>query len=351
MGTEKPKLIKSASYCDGFHMEIVKQDLKKGTISLKINNMDDLWHLVHVLEVGDKVTSKTVRKTTVKRGDSVESGERKAMVLTVDVEKVSLESTLRITGKIVEGPEGVEHNYHTLDIEPGSMLTIEKEWKSYQIDRLKKAKVKAPLLFICVLDRDEANFASLKESGIQMLGTINASVKDEGDDRTDYYQEVMEYLLGKEDYQNIVVAGPGFEKENLLDYIKRNKSDLSKKIILEQASSTGKPGVQEVIKRSANNILKDSRVSREANFVEEFIKRISQNGLVVYGIKEAEEAVEIGAVETLLVSIEKVRELEKLLEKTEKLRGKVVLISSDHDLGEQFLKLGGIGGFLRYRIK
>src|SRR3989338_10082367 len=133
----------------------------------------------------------------------------------------------------------------------------------------------------------------------------------------------MENLSGKSEY--IVVAGPGFERENLLNYIKEKNPDMGKKIILEHSSDVGRAGIQEVIKRSANTILKDTRIARESAFVEEFLKRINTKGLVIYGQKETEESINAGAVETLLVSVEKVKELFKLMEQTEKLKGQVIL--------------------------
>ncbi len=71
--------------------------------------------------------------------------------------------------------------------------------------------------------------------------------------------------------------------------------------------------------------------------------------LVVYGPKETEKAVSIGAVETLFVSQQKLDAFEKLMETQERMRGAVVIIGSDHELGEQFLHLGGIAGFLRFK--
>jgi len=337
-------------------MEILKQDLKRGLITLKPINMDDLWHLQQILEIGDKVTSKTERRITIKRGSEIVKGEREIITLTISVGKINLDGQLRLTGKIVEGPENVTHEHHTLSIEPGTVLTIEKQWENYQLERLKKAKIKKPLLFICVLDRDQADFAILKESGIESLGSVSPkqsgtrlTSKAESGDRTEYYKEVMETIENRSEY--IVVAGPGFEKENLLEYIKQKNPELSKKIILEQASDTGRAGIQEVIKRSASTILKDTRISRESAFVEEFLKRINTKGLVVYGPRETSQAVETGAVETLLVSVEKVKEFRGLMEQAEKLKGQIVLITSDHSAGEQFLNLGGIGGFLRFKVR
>ncbi len=337
-------------------MEIIKTDLKHGKITLKPVNMDDLWHIQQVLEAGDKVTAKTERRTTIKRGPEVVKGDREIITLAISVEKISLDRQLRLTGKIIEGPENITHEYHTLTIDPGAVLTIEKEWENHQLERLKKARIKKPLLFICVLDRDEADFAMLKESGIEFLGSLEPKVsgsrstsKEEPGDRVEYYKKIVEYLEGKSEY--IIVAGPGFERENLLKYIKEKNPELAKKIVLEHSSDTGKAGIQEVIKKSANTVLKDTRISREAAFVEEFLKRINMKGLVAYGQKETEEAVLSGAVETFLVSVEKVKEFRGLMEQAEKLKGHVVLITSDHPAGEQFLSLGGIGGFLRFKVK
>ena len=355
-------------------MEILKQDLKHNKIALKPNNMDDLWHIQQVLESGDKITAKTERKTTIKRGQEVVKGDREKMTLTIEMVKSSLDNQLRLSGKITEGPENITHEHHTLVIEPGDTLTIEKEWKSYHLDRLNKAKIKKPLLLICVLDRDEADFAMLKESGVEFLATITPkssgsrpTEKSESGDRTRYHKEIMEFLAGRSELKGrntspinadkemfpacIVIAGPGFECENLLSFIKGKNPELAKKIILEHASDTGKAGIQEVIKRSANTLLKDTRIARESAFVDEFLKRINMKGLVVYGKKETEEAVNSGAVETFLISTEKIKENRDQMEQIENMKGVVVLISSDHPLGEQFLGLGGVGGFLRYKLK
>jgi len=72
--------------------EIIKKDMKNGLITLKISNMDDLWHLDHIIEEGDLLKAKTTRRTTVKRGDSVEKGDKKVMSLTIEAEKKSFEN-------------------------------------------------------------------------------------------------------------------------------------------------------------------------------------------------------------------------------------------------------------------
>jgi len=72
---------------------------------------------------------------------------------------------------------------------------------------------------------------------------------------------------------------------------------------------------------------------------------------VVYGRKETEHALRMGAIERLLVSEDKIHDYEPLLDEAEKLHTEIVIISSEHESGEKFLAIGGIGGFLRFKIR
>ncbi|MEM7819964.1 MAG: mRNA surveillance protein pelota [Candidatus Aenigmatarchaeota archaeon] len=329
-------------------MKILSQDIKSGVKTLIIEDMDDLWHLKHIIEPGDFVTSKTIRKTVIKRGSEIDYGEKKPMVLTLKVDKTELsENKLRITGQITNGPKTIEMNaYHTMQIEPKDTITIQKEWKSYHIERLKKAQIKHPLLLITVLDREQADFAILKESGIEMIATIRCK---DNEKRDEYYSEIYSFLK-KKNLKNMIIAGPGFERENLLKFISEKDKEFSKNIILEHSSNIGITGIREVIEKSSSRVLKETRIAKESEIVKEFLQRVSKESLVVYGADETKKAVEYGAVDKLLISVNKIKEFEGIMEKIEKQKGEIIIIGSDHELGEQFLNMGGIAGFLRFRI-
>jgi protein pelota len=333
-------------------MKLIRRDMKEQEVKVQVEALEDLWHLEHILEIGDLVTSKTFRKTSIKSGGEYEYGDKRPMTLTIRLEKMELKSdtgVLRLNGPIVEGPEDVpKQAHHSLQIEADSVLAIRKErWKAHQLDRLEKAKTKKPLLLICVLDREDADFALLKESGIEMKASITNYDKE---NMEEYYDKIISYLKGQE-VQTIVLAGPGFERENLLKYINAKDKDLSRRIILEHASATGINGVHEILKKSANRILKETRIAQESGYVNEILRRMKTDGLVVYGAAETAKAVAMGAVETLFVSQQKLDAFEKLMEAEERMRGRVVIIGSDHELGEQFLHLGGIAGFLRFKAE
>ena len=217
------------------------------------------------------------------------------------------------------------------------------------MERIRKAGGRKPLLFLCVLDRESADFALLQESGIKMLGSVR-SERTEGDIKhEDYYSQIMK-TLSDQDSDTIIIAGPGFERENLFKFIQSKDKELAKRISVEHANDTGKAGVQEVIETSANRVLKDTRVARETELVQEVLTRIKKEGLVTYGPKEVAAAIKMGAVESLLVSEEKLEEFEPLMDLVEKQRGRVMIISTEHESGEEFLGLGGIAGFLRFKV-
>lgn len=333
-------------------MKTIKKDLKHGVISLLIENPEDLWHIEHVLEIGDLVKSKTLRKVSVKHGGEHKLSDKKPMTLKIELEKLNFDDsskTLRLSGKIVEGPENTQlSSYHTLTLKPGTVFTVlKRKWSSYQLKRIEESRIKRPTVLICVLDRDRADFALL-DVKLKVIGHIDS---EDPENREKYHNEIMKFIRGSSDWERFVIAGPGFEAENVMKYVKDNDTVLSRKGILESSSCTGITGINEVIKKSGERVLRDTRIGEESQLVEEIMARIKTEGLVAYGKKEVEEAIKIGAVETIVVSREKLKEFDRLMEECEKMQGCVKLITSDHHPGEQFLHIGGIAALLRYKLK
>ena len=72
-------------------MKIIKQDKKEGLIEVLPETLDDLWHLSHIIEVGDKVSSKTTRRIQDNTGDKLRSdrGVKKTFFLEVKIENIT----------------------------------------------------------------------------------------------------------------------------------------------------------------------------------------------------------------------------------------------------------------------
>ncbi len=320
-------------------------------MKLEVESDSDLWHLSHVVAPGDRLRM-TDRRTTI------EGGEKAVVTIVLDVEKVDYQGNrLRATGDIVEAPEDVERGYHTFNLEPGVTFEIWKEeWQDYQVDRIDRATATADYrIVVCMIDSESATFAEITETGIEELNVLESGrsgkmyVTDAASEE-EFYDQVLSVLRGHPDADRIIVAGPGFAKENLVDRI--DDPDLEAQVALEDASTTGMAGVQEVIKRGAvDRVLHRSRVADEVAAVEEFLERLNtDDSRATYGVEPVRDAVEMGAVETLLISEEKVREHEELMERVEQMDGEVQIVHTDHDAGTKLAGLGGMAALLRYRI-
>jgi len=344
-------------------MNILGSDFQKGFVKIKINLNDDLWYLDNVLETGDIIKSRTLRSLFLEREGKQEKIGKKPMILSIQLEKSEFHktsNTLRLMGKIVEGPEDVQKgSYHTIEVKFGTILAIykSKEWKSYQIDKIKKAQTKVPEVLIAVTDMNQATFGILKKSGIEIVSEIRNpySIRFEEEKLQEFYKKVASEIdrLSK-DMKKIILAGPGFAKEHVQRIINDSFPDLKNKIIMDSVSSATKSGVNEVMKRGTlDKIIVESEIVKESQIIQKFFVHLQKDdGLGLYGLKELEDADSAGAIEILLVSEEKIREkeIEKLAQSVEKKKGHTEIISKNHELGEQFCRMSGLGAILRFRI-
>ncbi|MBI4173627.1 MAG: mRNA surveillance protein pelota, partial [Candidatus Aenigmarchaeota archaeon] len=291
----------------------------------------------------------------IKRNDIIESGEKRPVTLTIAVEKVGFQketAKLRLAGTILEGPDDVQKaGHHTMAIGTGQLLYIRKRWERHDLDRLERAKKTQPKIYLCLVDREQADYASFTASGIEMLGSMRQSRlpdKKENDPKA-FYAKVIQHLASLKDFHLIVLAGPGFERENLAAFIREQDKKLAEKIILEHASYIGHAGVQEIIKKSANRMLKQTRLAEETDAVENLFKELAKEGLACYGLEPVRKACEYGAVSQLLVSEEFMQEYKDIIAKVEQARGAILFVSARHQSGEKLQGIGGIAALLRFR--
>ena len=346
-------------------MRVEKRALKggEGEITLVPETLDDLWHLKYIIEPGDFVISVTKRAVNVTT-DKIrpEKVEKQTVRLGISVEKVMFHrfaNRLRVSGIIKYGPDMGAH--HTLNIEPMTAVSIIKRWRREQLNRILEAEEASnrPSVLILTIEEGLATLASVRQFGVDELFSITKSYgKDRGGVRQDFFAEVLSALHAiAPDIEVLVVAGPGFTKDDFLKYIVENEPALAEKVITEGASSCGLPGYLEVLRRGAvERASKNIRLSREARLIETLLERISKNEPVVYGLNEVKSAVEFGAVDTLMVADELLREqrekwnIDSLLQRVESTRGEVVVFSSEFEPGKRLVHMGGIVALLRFPI-
>lgn len=355
-------------------MKILHSNLKKGEFKLQAQSIDDLWYLSQLVDVGDTLKGRTLRKIKSDSGSGDEKSSstiRKPVFISLEVEKLAYtKDSLRVLGKINEASEDISKGeHHSFNIEEQTIITLIKpKWYKYQLDKIKEAtEQKSSKILVCVFDREEATIALIKKYGFEVLTEFTGNMQRKGDldkqnkHSSNFYEEIIAKLkeytvrLGI-DY--IVLASPAFFKEDLMKELK--DQDLKKKIILATCNAVGKPGINEVLKRpEVREVLKQERTAKEINLIEQILSEISKQALAVYGIKETKNAVEAGAVETLVITdnyIFKLREenkfnqIDKILKEVDAMKGNIVVISSEHEGGKKLDGLGGIAALLRYKL-
>jgi protein pelota len=344
-------------------MKVLHQDRKAGEIKFQIETLDDLWHLYNIINKEDIVISLTYRRDESKTDKiRAERAEKKRMVLGIQVEKVEFhesESRLRVHGVIVEGPQDLGA-YHTLNLAEGDVLTVRKaDWPPSTLERVRRSveDARKPKLLFVALENDEAVIAVARQFGIQELARIyapSAGKMYEQKEGADYYQDVLDKVKqAAEPGIPIVVLGPGFAKEALVSLGKEKEPELFKNAFVYHTGQAGMPGIHELMKEGLGaEVIKGSRAAVETSVVEAVLTEIAKDGMVAYGPADVQRAVNMGAVDTLIVLDIVIRQsnVEPLMAQVESARGKVVVVSERFEAGKKLEAIGGIAALLRYRL-
>ncbi len=356
-------------------MKIFRVDLKKGEIKLQAESLNDLWALYNVLYPGDKLEGRTTRRVVVREG---EKGDRRPMFLGIQVESVAFDefvNRLRVKGQIYSGPEDFvsKGSYHTFNVEPGDELAIIKDvWYDHLIQRMKKSvsAAKSYQVLIIPIDSGDAIVALLSNYSQTIIAKIHENISGKRFGKAAWEQEledffkqvakVVEENLSKYEIRLIMVVGPGFTKEKFAEYLQNHVVASKGKVSVESATSAEESAIYEVLRKGTIKTLQqDQRVFYETELMEEVMRRIGKDEpTVTFGLVEAQQAAQMGAIEKFLISDVKFREscgddrktLEELLHGVEQAGGKIEIVSSLHPAGDQLLKLGGYVALLRYKL-
>ncbi|MFC7079764.1 mRNA surveillance protein pelota [Halorussus caseinilyticus] len=340
-------------------------------ITLVPESLDDLWHLTYVLEPGDFVSGDTTRR--IQRNDDQmrdTGGEREHMHVTLGVEETEFHkfsNRLRISGVIEDASrEDQLGMHHTLNVEENKEIAIEKIWKPDQLDRLEEAEEATdnPDVAIVTVEEGQAHIHTVAQYGTEeyaeFTGTTGKGEYARG--RDELFGELTS-ALSRMDTDAIILAGPGFTKQDALDFIEEEAPDLTEKITTVDTSAVGDRGVHEVLKRGAvEEVQKDTRIAKEAELIDELTKRIGEGPKVAYGAEQVQKAADFGAIEHLLILDERLRaergddgewdfDVNELITTAEQKGGEVTVFSSEFAPGDQLSGFGGIAALLRYRLE
>lgn len=344
-------------------------DLKKGLVKLQIDHAEDLFTLSQIIEAGDTLEGRTLRKIKLDRGGD----DRKAAVVTrpvflsITVENAEFTGeSLRVSGTVNEGKEDIPRGaHHTITLEAhDTVALIKDQWPGFMLDKIKEACAgEPPRILIAILDRDEAYIATMKKVKYDILVHLQSEPEKKAVKQTekDFYSEVAKQIQQYDERHNldaVIIASPAFYKDEVA---KRLNEKIRSKSVMCACSSVGKNGIDEVLKREeAASALAKARIGNEMQHMQQLLTEISKSsGKAVYGLAACRKAAEAGAIAELLVSegfIQKMRSEGKyasvasVMKIADQTRGEIRIISSEHDGGKQLDGLGGIGAILRYAM-
>ena len=155
----------------------------------------------------------------------------------------------------------------------------------------------------------------------------------------------MEHLKG------VIVGGPGPTKETFLDGGYLN-NEIKKKILgVKDLSYTGEFGLKELVEKSKDLLAEQASV-KEKELLDRFFTLLAKDSRkVVYGKEKTLKALDMSAVEILILSDDLDDNLVEDLEiKAVDYGTAVEVVSSETEMGNQLKELGSIAGILRFEV-
>ncbi|MEM7824993.1 MAG: peptide chain release factor aRF-1 [Candidatus Aenigmatarchaeota archaeon] len=309
-------------------------------------------------------------------------------------------------------PDEGKEDIRIWSLEPPEKMETRIYWcdQVFVLEPLKEMIKEKEVFGLVVLDARDANIGLLIGKKIKPLKHLESTVPSKtvkggmSQGRYDRIREdaINQFLtkvgevasksfLEQPELKGIIIGGPGPVKNQFLDG-KYLHYQLQQKVLgVKDIGYTDEYGLELLVKRS-DDLLKEAAVMKERQLLEKFLTELQKGGNVVYGFTETMKALNLRAIDILLISedldwvrvklkcetghtlekdlpktaaeqvqlcdqcgkemkIEEIEELvEVLSEKVKEFGGKIEIISTETTEGKQFKELGGIGGFLRYKI-
>lgn len=219
-----------------------------------------------------------------------------------------------------------------------------------KINKIEKINRSAEMIDISVKNRNFiANGIIVHNSAPRFARIREGAIKD-------HYKKVAEHVkkdfLENKNLKGIIVGGPGPSK---YDFVEGEfvTNELKKKIIaIKDLSYTGEFGLQELVDKS-QDVLAKEEIADEKKVMAKFFEMLAKTpDKTSYGEKEVMKSLEMGVVDTLLLSEElEDSRIEKFEKVAEKFKTIVKIISTETREGVQLKELGKVAAILRYEVQ
>jgi len=350
------KFIKDLTSIRGRHTELVTVYIPSGYDIIKI-----IHHLSQEQGTASNIKDKTTRNRVV---DSLEK-----MIRHLRLFKQTPPNGLAVFSGNISKKES-QTDLQVFSMEPPQPLKLRMYRcdQSFVLEPLEEMLEDSTVYGLIVVDKREATIGLLKGTSIKTLSHSTSDVP--GKTRAggqsakryesirklaaiDFYKrisnKVNQEFLTKKELKGILLGGPGPTKEEFRDYL---NTELKNKIItIKDLSYTGEFGLRELVERCKDTLAKEE-ITEEKEIMNKFFKLLAtETNKVSNGIEETKKALELGAVEVLLISESLDDELIEALEESTSQKGSELrMISTDTTEGKQLKDLGGTAAILRFPI-
>jgi len=341
------------------------RDPVTGLRRVRLETPSDLWRIARLVQPGDRVGASTTRRDPEAPMD-VAGAERtrRRVFLTVRAEQVEFHGFskhVRITGPIVEGPFDIGR-HHTLDLAEGDDVTLERgELSAGERAILEEGLARSgdPMIVLAAVDWGDSSIVRLRGRAIEPVADVRRTIAGkryaggQGDrDRTAYVEELVALLVREgAPAHALVLAGPGFLKEELARRIQEAAPELARRLRLYPTAESGRVGVDELLRSGkATEVLRGTVAAEEAEVVERLVQALAGGRRAAVGLAEVREAVDAGAAETVLVSETLLprSDVAEVLDRSRGSRSRLFVVRSEGEAGGRLAALGGIAAILRY---
>lgn len=312
--------------------------IDKDRTYIKLDNANDIWYLWNLLSKDDIVESYSFR--------SVEGmDEKKPVRIKLQIERIKYMKdmkTLRVTGKILDGSP-IEYvqlgRYHSFDFDQNSELYVYKSWSDYERELLNEAMriSKESMGMLVLIDERTLKIFQIYPIGLELIMERDLPYsKYQENKREEIYEQVQNVI----DNKPVIVAGPGFEKERLAQYLTKR----SGKVLGVLGTSYAEISSLKEIFPQIRELIQKNRLNKDLETIDRINMYVSKyTEMVVFG-DDIRNYVE-GNLELLVVIDEaledpKVREILKI---AEKYGTQIHIISSQSPYAESISMLRMVG--------
>lgn len=359
-----------------------------GHAKLTPETHDDMYALFGMVHVDDRVRCSTVRKVlTESSAGGASTSERVRTKLTLKVVEVLFDAELgqlRVSGTNVEENDLVRVGaFHTLELELDRPFELHKDaWTDEDVALLRAASTAAGSegadTFAVMLDAGTAQVCAVTAAMTIVRARLDVPVpsKRAGADRHEaararFFDAVLSAMRQKIDFaaaRVIVIASPGFLKDEFLDFVLttaaarglKDVADARDRFVCAHATGGHKHALAATLANPvvAARIL-HTRAASEGEQMGRFCRMLAEDSeRAQYGWRHVRAAVSADAVERLLVSDALLRaqepavrrDVQRLIKDAQAGGADVSTLSSMHVSGQELQGLGGFAAILRFSV-